>query len=336
MTIAKVVTGAIGARAYLPEGPYGTAGNFPLPGFGFGDVLIGDYGAEFVFCKLVVSSTYTANQGDVYIIDNSYNAQQSYLVAAGGYHQSGAQAATFYLGGQTALQTAYQPNGNVWSYTFPAVGVYGVWLQRAGNTLINIGTYGAQKYPLVTAAVYGQVNNPATATVHSQTLQGAWAYATSQTFTASTTSGSVTLTAVAPINGQTLNFVEKGQTLSGTGIATGAVVTDIQGSTITMSLAATATNSAQTITAYLGSFYCTTTNGSPVLTNVTSIAGVYPNQTVTGTGVSGTILSITGAAQGTYNITLSANASANGSSINVTTSGYYEGTFDWPYVGINN
>ena len=71
MTIAKVVSGLIGPRAYAPEGPYGTSGNFPFPSFASGEVAIGEFGAEFEFVYVNVTASTTIRQGDVYVIDNN-------------------------------------------------------------------------------------------------------------------------------------------------------------------------------------------------------------------------------------------------------------------------
>ena len=338
MTIAKVVTGAIGARAYLPEGPFGTSGNFPLPAFGPGDVLIGDYGAEYEYALHNVTTTYTANQGDAYVIDNNGYAVQTY--ATNNYHALGSRVATFFLGGQVGINSA-PVNGSIWSYTFPTVGVYGIWLQRAGTTLVKYNSINAQAKPLITYTTLGMLDAPSSLTVGSQTLTGAWTAKQTQTFTASAASGATTLTSVTPTTaGNSLPFITKGITLSGTSIPNGTYVTDIQGSTITISQATTGLISAGTITASMISSYCTTTSGSPLLTNVTSIVGLYPNQTVTGTGVgasgSGTILSITGNAPGQYVITINSNSTATANSINIVPSVYAEAYFEWPYIGTNN
>lgn len=70
-------------------------------------------------------------------------------------------------------------------------------------------------------------------------------------------------------------------------------------------------------------FTATTVNGSPVLTNVSTLVGIYPNQTISGTGIPGstTIASIDAKAN---TVTLSANATANGSTITMTCARYVE------------
>ena len=70
-------------------------------------------------------------------------------------------------------------------------------------------------------------------------------------------------------------------------------------------------------------FTATTVNGSPVLTSVSTLTGIYPNQTITGTGIpaSTTIASID---PKNNTVTLSANATANGSTITMTCARYVE------------
>jgi hypothetical protein len=153
-------------------------------------------------------------------------------------------------------------------------------------------------------------------------------------FTATTVSGSATLSVVS-----SFQFLVRGQTLSGTGIPVGAVIIDIGNGTVTMSLPATASGAGVAVTAANGSTFATTTSASPVLTAVTSIAGLYPNQIVAGTGLAAgsTIKSIQGNSA-PYTITLSANATASAPNIAVTVAAptvaapnYLEAFLRWPY-----
>ena len=326
MTIAKKQYEQIGVRPYLPEGPYGSAGNTPLPNFAYGSVVAGEAEAEFVFLALTVETTLTLNQGDVLVWDNSFQAVVSQTGT--GVHPFGASVGTFFLGGNLDCIEEFASGGQ-WSYTFPIAGVYGVWVQRAGVSLMNIATVNAQTKPLNTTAVNGQVNAPAAALVGSMGIQNAWAAPTSWTFTATTVIGSFNLTVVSQSKGQVI-----GQTLSGTGIPNGTYIKDIQGGIIVMSAAATAAGSAVTITAANNSTWGSTTNGSPALV-VPNIPGIYPNQTLAGTGIAGTILSITGG-PGAYTLNMSANASATAASINFTTTIYVEALLRWPQIGVQN
>lgn len=334
MSIARKVSGGIGARAYAPEGPYGAAGQFPLPSFARGEVMYGELGAEYEFVIINAMTTFTINQGDVFVWDNSGVAVQAQT--GSGVHPFGASVGTAFFGGAISDQASQATPGNIWSYTLPAAGSYGMWMQRSGKSLINCATVNAQTKSLNTTAVNGQVNAPSTALSGSMGISNAYTAPQTGTFVADTVSGSAVLVNVTL---KALKFVTKGQTLSGTGIATGAVVTDIGAGTVTMSLAATATNSAQTITASNISSYCTTTTGSNLLTNVTSIAGIYPNATLTGTGVgasgSSTVVAIWGSA-GSYTIQMATNSSATANSINIVPSVYIEAFLQWPFIGSQN
>jgi hypothetical protein len=55
MTIAIAQFEAVGARIYLPEGPFGAAGQTPFPSFKVGTVAAGDDEAEFVYVPHVRS-----------------------------------------------------------------------------------------------------------------------------------------------------------------------------------------------------------------------------------------------------------------------------------------
>jgi hypothetical protein len=92
-----------------------------------------------------------------------------------------------------------------------------------------------------------------------------------------------------------------------------------------------------TFPAVNATFTANTTSGSPTLTNISTVTGIYPNQTITGTGIPGstTIASINGN-PGNFTITMSNNASATGTTVTVTASGYVEGYLNWPYVDKTN
>lgn len=334
MTIAKKVTGLIGARAYLPEGPYGAAGQFPFPAFAPGDVAEGELGAEFEFVLLNTTAALTLNQGDCIVYDNSGYGIQS--LTGAGAHPFGASVGFFFLGGRVADLSGLVSPGNIWSYTFPIAGTYGIWVQRAGKGLVNCATINAQTKPLNTTAVAGQLNAPTTPLAGSMGMSPLFTCPTSWTVTGNVTSGSSVITNLAWTK---TPGITKGQTISGTGIPAGSYVVDYNGSTVTFGnlagTAATATNTGVTVTLNNASTTVTTTNGSPVLTNVTSIAGLYPNQTLTGTGIVGTIASITGNAA-PYSITMSGNSTATANNITAVPSVYVEAFIQWPCVTSQN
>ena len=326
MTISRFKSDLIGPRAFAPEGPYQTA-NWPLQEFSPGEVTWGDGESRFVFVTLPIPVATTLNQGDFVVYDNSFAAVQSQTGA--GVHAFGASVGTVYFGGRVATANASVSAGNVWSITL-SPGVYGIWVQVYGICVANIATVNLQSKPMNTTAVLGRADQPAVALAGSMGIVGAFSCPLSNTFTATTVTGSVNLTAASQNKGLVI-----GQTLSGAGIATGTIIKDIQGPIVVMSLVATASASGVTVTAANNSFVCTTTNASPTLTNVTSIAGLYPNQTVTGTGIAGVIVSIFGNAA-PYSILMSANSTATANSISATTSGYIEAFIKTPYIGVQN
>jgi hypothetical protein len=329
MTIATKQFEVLGTRTYLPEGPFGVAGQTPFPSFAYGTVVSGDAESEYVYLQLAVTASFTLNQGDALWWDNSYVATQT--TTGAGSAQFGADVGAFFLNGRVGDPAAAPAAGNIWSYTFPTPGIYGIWVQRAGTSILNIATVNAQTKPINTTAVLGQLNAPSAPLAGSMGIQNVFACATSNTFTATTATGSVTLTACSTNKGVVI-----GQSLSGTGVAAGAYAKDIQGSTVTMSAAATASGTV-TITAANNSTLGNVTNGSTAITGVTNIPGIYPNQTITGTGIPGstTILSITGASPN-YTINLSAAATATNTGVTLTTSIYIEAYLRWPSVSVQN
>jgi hypothetical protein len=325
MTISRAKSDLIGPRVFAPEGPYQTA-NWPLQEFSPGEWHRGDGESKFVFVTLPIVASVTVNQGDWVVWDNSYAAT---LTATGaGAHPFGASCGVLYFGGRVAASALAPIAGNAWTYTLTA-GIYGVWVQVYGTAVAGIATVNAQTKPLNTTAVAGRVDAPAAALAGSMGIASAFACPTSFAFTGTTTIGSVNLTAASTNKGLVI-----GQTLTGTGVATGAVIKDIQGPIVVMSLAATAAGTV-TITAANNSFVCTTTNLSPNLTNVTSIAGIYPNQTVTGTGIVGTIVSILGNAA-PYTIVMSSNSTATANNIAATTALYIEAFLKDPLIAVQN
>lgn len=332
MTIAKKATGLIGQRAWAPEGPFGTAGNFPMPSFAPGEVAEGELGAEYEYVLLPVTAAITLNQGDCIVYDNSGYGVQS--LTGAGAHPFGASVGFVFYGGRVAEETI-PVAGNIWSYTYQP-GIYGIWVQRAGKGLVNCLTINAQTKPLNTTAVAGQLNAPTTPLAGSMGMSPVFTCPLTWTFTGTVTSGSSVITAVAWTK---TPGITKGQTITGTGIPAGSYVVDFVGSTVTFSnltgTNATATNTGVTVTVANNLTTLTTTNLSPVLTNVTSIAGLYPNQTLTGTGIVGTIVSITGNSA-PYTITMSGNSTATANNITAVPSVYVEAFIYWPAISSQN
>lgn len=329
MTIALYTYEAAGSRVGPPEGPFGAAGQTPLPSFKPGTVGSGDSEAEFVYLLFPVYTSRTLNQGDFIVWDNSYQAQvMSDVFATAGYAW-GTDVGSLFLGGRSADPAAWPNAGNMWSYTFPTPGLYGIWVQRSGTSIGNWGTITSQATNAASTIVVGQAAAAAAAT-HGQSITGMWTASRAWTFTATTTTGSAVLTAIAgqlsPGTG-----VEVGLTLSGAGIPNGTTVLDFQGNTLTMNTAATA-SATVTITATKGTAFITTVNASPIVTSPT-INGFYPNALLTAVGVAGgaaTIVSISGNAA-PFSLTLSGNSTAS-ATVTATATKYIETFLRWPYV----
>ena len=333
MPIAKYQYEALGGRTYLPD-TLGTAGQTPLQQFAFGSVVGGDCEAEFVYLRFAPVAAITLNQGDVVVWDSSYTAYPATLGAA--YHPFGASGGTVYYGGRVGDPAATAAQGNVWSYAF-APGVYGMWVQRAGTSLINLASINAQTKAVSTTATPGQVDQPSAGAANSQVLTGVYSALLTGTFTGNLTINSPTITAVSSCKNLYI-----GQTLSGTGIPNGATVADIQGSTITMSANATATNTAVTVTWKTGTFYGTTSNAAGSTLTITStqnyLPGVYPNQVLSGTGVgSSAVISAISGGPGAWVITVTVASTASGTvSIAASGANYYECMLRWPYISAQN
>jgi hypothetical protein len=328
MTIAIAQFEAVGARTYAPEGPFGAAGQTPLPSFKPGTVSGGDAEAEFVYLLFPVYTSRTVNQGDFIAWDNSYSANVLSDVFATTGYPLGTDVGTFYLGGRSGDTAAWPNAGNLWSYTFPTPGIYGIWVQRSGTSIGNWGTITTQATQPVSTSTVGQVAS-ATGAGSFQNVTGVWSATQTRTFTGTTAIGSAVITGITALTKG--SGIEIGLTLSGTGVPNGAVITDIQGSTVTMNVVATAAGSV-TITATKGTAWITTVNGSPIVTSPT-INGLYPNALLTAVGVAGgaaTIVSISGNSA-PYQITLSGNSTASATVTSAATK-YVETFLRWPYL----
>jgi hypothetical protein len=338
MTIAFYQDELIGPKMYIPEGPYGPLGAPPNPNFKFGDVVSGDAESEFTFLMFNATAGQILNQGDALCWDNSYQALVTGAVATALQYPLGMSIGTFFCGGRVGDPAAAPAPGSMWSQTFVAAGTYGIWAQRSGTSLLKTGTITSQATAAVTdsvdAAMKGGIGFVAAGT-HSNPVQNIYPCQTSLVFTATTATGSANLTVIS-----SFQFLTRGQTLSGTGIPAGTVILDIGNGTVTMSLPATATGSGVSITAANGSTFVTTANNSPVLTNVTSIAGLYPNQIVTGSGIAaGSVIQKIQGNAAPYTITLSLNCTASANNINVTVAAptvsapnYLEAFLRWPQL----
>jgi hypothetical protein len=344
MTITTIINDqVIGPHEYSPEGPYGTAGNFPLPSTKPGQVVIGDSEGAFTFVLLAIPAAVTYNQGDFFCWDNSYNAGPVGEIIAASEYFPGTAVGTIFFGGSVGNPAAVPSGGNIWSYTF-APGVYGVWMQRYGTSLMNLGalsTGATLTFPNTTATKARiTMSAAAAATTFSGCPVGTICNCPlSRTFTGNTVAGSAVITGV-----NTAKFLVKGMQVTGTGIAAvsatvpGAFILDIQGPTVLLSQLATATNTGTTFTALNSQTTGKVTNGSKAITGVPAIPGLYPNQSITGTGVVGLVIqSITGV-PGNYTINLTTAATAGtGGIVQITLAAvpnYYEGFLREPMFNV--
>ena len=333
MAISYAQYEAVGAHVFLPEGPFGTVGQPPLPNFKPGTVVGGDAEGEFTYLTFAPTTSVTLNQGDVLFWDHTYLAAPlitpSAALGAGGL---GVDVGTFFLGGRSGDPAASQ--GDYWSYTF-APGIYGIWVQRAGTSLIKTGTITSQSTPAVSTATAGLISQIAVVG-HAVTVGPLFTIPQTQAFVGTTSANSPIITAVTAANGSVLYGLEKGMVLTGTGIATAPapVIVDIQGNTITMSANAASAQSGTTVTASTQQFVASGANGASYLTSsqVGPLSNIFPNQTLNGTGVSAqTITSITGS-PGNWVVNLSGTLSSAATNATYTATGYYAGYLRWPTV----
>ncbi len=332
MSIAKHQYEGIGLREFTPS-VIGLAGQTPLPEWAFGTAVGGDNEGEFVYLWFAPTATITLNQGDWVSWDNSYGVAASLLGAA--YHQVGANFGTIFYGARVGDPAAAAGQGIVWSFAFQAGTVYGIWVQRAGTSLANLTITNANKQ-VSTTATPSNLAQVTSAAANSMTVSGVGAPAASFSLASTVINANSTLTLASGTD--KAKGLYKGLYLSGTGVPNGAYITDIQGLTISFANpgGGTITPGTQTVTASANTFWGTITNGSPTITGVPSIPGVYPNQTLSGTGTTGTIASITGV-PGNYTITMSGNAGAgNAFASACTVSGYLEAFLRWPYGQTQN
>lgn len=191
-----------------------SGGSIPQPQFKVGQVIRGDYGTEFVFCKLVLAGTTDLLPGDGYFLDGAFNL--TLLSATNGSNVVGAQV--------------------VWAQVYaPAqvAGTYYLWCARAGQLLVraiagsvangaletDATTAGTVKAPAYGSATAGQKSaGPATAIVASSGL----------TFTGNTVSGSPYITNVVSVStGGGITDLCPGMTITGSNLPSNSCIAAI-------------------------------------------------------------------------------------------------------------
>lgn len=334
----------IGPRDYMPEGPKGTSGNFPVFSTKPGTVSSGDSEGSFVFLLLAVHAAVTYNQGDFFCWDNSYNASPVGEINAASEYFEGTAVGTLFFGGIAMNPANPSSSGNIWSYTFNP-GVYGIWVQRYGTSLMNlqaISTGATLTFPATSATAASiTMQAAAAATTFNSCPVGTICNAPlSKTFTGNTVTGSAVIT-----NVNTTKFLVPGMQLTGTGFAAvsttqnGTFILDIQGSTVLVSTTATATNTGTTFTALNSQTTGTVISGSKQITGCPFVNGLYPNQIITGTGVVSLTIASIGGTPGnwTINLTTAATVGAAPNIRQITLAAapnYYEGFLRNPYYNI--
>ena len=255
MTIAFIQSGTIGVKTYQVDGPFSLPN--VVPPIKYGEVAAGDAESEFVYVAFAPASVpLTLQQGQLVAWDNNYNA----ALLSTAVSPRGQSVGTIYLGGRSG-DAAAAP----FATTLTVAGTYGVWVQRSGISLCAAATSAGAGNLANTTTVAGQADAPANPTAGTKLITGLY-------------------------------------------FPYGSVV-----------------------------FTATTTTGSPVLTLVSSITGLYPGQSVAGTGIpGGTVISLVQGVTGSTTITLSNNATASGSGVAMTANGYLEAYVKWPYVDKTN
>lgn len=181
-----------GANPFVVEGPVTLGQGVFAPSYDLGTVVSGDNEAEYVYCRLVLGSSTTLRDGQLYTYDKDFtcslvttsNSPRGQSCGVGRFDQS------------TAL---------------PA-GTYFIWLQRAGHCPIRYT--GSNNAIAETTATGGLVNFTNTPTTTTKQIVGLYLLNGGNTFTANTTNGSNILTNISSFNDVCL-----GATLTGTGVA---------------------------------------------------------------------------------------------------------------------
>jgi hypothetical protein len=275
----------------------------------------------------------------IFLLTDVVVASRSGETTATGDYLAGTNVGTIFLGGQTAEN--WVPGGapTPWQYSFTP-GRYGIWVQRAGCSLLQVNSVAQPIVPRTPSSALPGRLTFATATGAGYNLIAPGTIQLNRltsTFTADFLTGNAVM-----LNVSTARSLQVGMRITGTGIpgpttANTTFITAIDGATVTMSQAATASNATNTVTWTWGVTSGQATNGSPILTNVPTVFGLYPGQTITGTGIpTSKILGIFGQSPN-YSILLDTNATSTPATVTLFTAttatvpNYTEVMLNWPY-----
>ena len=197
---------------YLATPTAGTGGGGVFqPQFRLGMTVNGDYGAEFVFAKLVLAGTTDLLPGDCYFLDANFNLTLFSTTNASNI-----------IGDEVGVGQVFAPA--------TVAGSYVMWVQRAGRCAIraiaaslangqgetNATTAGTMKFPAAASPTAGQ---------KSAGPVSAYGASSSITFTATTVNGSPYLTnVVSGSTGGGVTDLVPGMTITGTGLPANACI----------------------------------------------------------------------------------------------------------------
>lgn len=196
-----------GANPCLLYGPAPAAGvsnqGVPTPQWRLGMVLSGDYGAEFVFCKLVLAGTTDLLPGDCYFLDANFSATLLSVTNANNT-----------IGTEVAVGQVFAPA--------TVAGTYFIWLQRAGRAAIRaIAGSVANGQGETNATTAGTMKFPAAPTAGQKSAGPVQGFAASSglTFTGTTVNGSPFITAIVSAStGGGVTDLVPGMTITGAGL----------------------------------------------------------------------------------------------------------------------
>lgn len=205
-----------GANPCLLYGPAPAAGvsnqGLPVPQWRLGMSLEGDYGAEFLFCKLVLAGTTDLLPGDCYFVDGNFALTLFSVTNANNI-----------IGDEVVIGQVFQPA--------TVAGTYYMWAQRAGRCAVRaIAGSVVNGKGETNATTAGTMKFPAAVTAGQKSASPVTAYAASSgiTFTGTTVNGSPYITlVVSGSNGGGITDLVPGMTITGTGMPANACIAAI-------------------------------------------------------------------------------------------------------------